>query len=312
MSSASLTVMATGLRFPEGPVWMPDGSVVVVEIESARLTRVAPDGTKTTIAQHTGGPNGAALGPDGKIYVCNNGGFDWHDDPVHGLRPVGQASAYSGGRIERVDIATGRIETLYNTCNGRGLRGPNDIVFDAHGGFYFTDLGKARARDLDRGGIYYAKADGSMITEVAYPTMTANGCGLSPDGKVLYFAETESARVWALDLIAPGQAIRHPWPSPHGGRLVAQCGGAFQRFDSLAIDADGNVCVATLMNGGITIVSPDGRNIRHIPMPDPYTTNICFGGADLKTAVITLSGSGQLVACRWERPGTPLNYARYA
>jgi gluconolactonase len=306
--SPILTEITDGLRFPEGPVYMADGSVVLVEIASARLTRVARDGTKSLVAQHTGGPNGAALGPDGKMYVCNNGGFNWHDDPTHGLRPTGQADQYSGGRIERVDITTGKIETLYTACDGHPLRGPNDIVFDAHGGFYFTDLGKTRARDLDRGGVYYAKADGSMIKELAFPTITANGCSLSPDGKVLYFAETEPARIWAIDLIGPGQSIRQPWPSPHGARLVAQCGGAFQRFDSMAVDAAGNICVATLINGGITVISPDGASVRHIAMPDIYTTNICFGGRDLQTAFITLSGSGRLVSCRWERPGTPLNY----
>jgi gluconolactonase len=302
-----LKVITTGLRFPEGPVAMPDGSIVLVEIERRQLTRVAMDGTKSVVARMEGGPNGAALGPDGWIYVTNNGGFNWHDDPKYGLRPMGQADDYSGGRIERVDPATGTIETLYTACDGVGLRGPNDLVFDAHGGFYFTDLGKTRAREIDRAGVYYAKADGSHITQVAGPTLTANGCGLSPDGRTLYFVETEGARLWAMDITAPGVVTRAPWPSPHGGRLVAQVGGAFTRFDSLAVDADGNICVATLMNGGITIISPDGASIRHIAMPDVYTTNICFGGPDLQTAFITLSGVGHLVACRWERPGLKLN-----
>ena len=95
----------------------------------------------------------------------------------------GRPTDYSGGRIERVDLATGAIETLYTHCDGHMLRGPNDIVFDAHGGFYFTDLGKTRAREMDRGAVYYAKADGSLIKVVANPTVTANGCALSPDGK---------------------------------------------------------------------------------------------------------------------------------
>ena len=300
--------ITSGLQFPEGPVAMADGSVILVEIRSAKLTRVAADGTKTTIAQMTGGPNGAARGPDGKIYVCNNGGFNWTDDATHGTRPTGQATDYSGGRIERVDIATGKIETLYTACDGHPLRGPNDLVFDAHGGFYFTDLGKTRARDLDRGGVYYAKADGSLIKEIAFPAITANGCSLSPDGRILYFVETESARLWAMDVVAPGEVRREPWPSPHGGRLVAQVGGAFQRFDSMAVDGNGNICIATLMNGGITVVSPDGSSIRHIPMPDVYTTNICFGGSDLRTAFVTLSGPGQLVSFQWDRPGLKLNY----
>src|SRR5262245_2158226 len=105
MASEKVREVATGLRFPEGPVALPDGSVLVVEIAAARLTRIAPDGTKTTVAQHTGGPNGAAVGPDGKIYVCNNGGFKWHELPGIGLVPSGQASDYSGGRIERVDLS---------------------------------------------------------------------------------------------------------------------------------------------------------------------------------------------------------------
>ena len=79
-------------------------------------------------------------------------------------------------------------------------------------------------------------------------------------------------------------------------------------FDSLAVDSAGNICVATLMNGGITVISPDGRNVEHIPMPDHYATNICFGGPDLKTAYITLSMSGRLVAMDWPRPGAKLNY----
>jgi gluconolactonase len=302
-----LREITTGLRFPEGPVYMPDGSVIVVEIAAGRLTRVAPDGTKSTVAETGGGPNGAALGPDGLIYVCNNGGFDWYEDPQYGLRPIGQAADYSGGRIERVDPRTGRVETLYTHCDGHPLKGPNDLVFDAHGGFYFTDLGKTRARDLDRGGVYYAKADGSHIRQIAYPTIYANGCGLSPDGKTLYFVETESARLWAMTITAPGEVERLPWPSPHGARLIAGVGG-YQRFDSMAVDSAGNVCIATLINGGITVVSPDGRSVRHIPMPDVYTTNICFGGPELRTAYVTLSGSGRLVAFEWERPGLALNY----
>ena len=303
----SLRVVTTGLRFPEGPVFMADGSIILVEIEGRRLTRVAPDGSKTTVAKMTGGPNGAAVGPEGKIYVCNNGGFDWFEDPEQGLRPIGQAADYSGGRIERVDPISGRIETLYTECNGVPLKGPNDIVFDAHGGFYFTDLGKTRTREIDRGAVYYAKADGSLIEQVAFPTIFANGCGLSPDGKTLYFVETESARLWAMDIVAPGKVERRPWPSPHGARLVAGVGG-FQRFDSMAVDSAGNICVATLINGGITVVAPDGRSVRHIPMPDYYTTNICFGGPDLTTAYVTLSCSGQLVAFEWDRPGLRLNW----
>jgi gluconolactonase len=300
LETPALTELASGLRFPEGPVAMPDGSIILVEIEAQRLTRITSDGRKSQIANMPGGPNGAALHPDGRIYVTNNGGFKWRDTE-HGLFPVAQADDYSGGRLERVDLATGRIETLYTSCDGRGLRGPNDLVIDAHGDIYFTDLGKTRAHEIDRAGVYYARRDGSLIKQIAGPTLTANGCALSPDGKVLYFVETESARLWAIDLDGPGEPRRHGFPSPNGARFVAQCGGAYQRFDSMAVDAAGNICVATLLNGGISVISPDGKSLRVIPMPDVMTTNICFGGPDLGTAYVTLSAGGRLVSFDWKK-----------
>jgi gluconolactonase len=158
---------------------------------------------------------------------------------------------------------------------------------------------------MDVGAVYYAKADGSFIAEIAYPLVTPNGIGLSPDGATLYVAETEAARLWAFPVEAPGVLKREPWPSPHGGRIVAGMGG-YQRFDSLAVQADGRICVATLVNGGITVISPDGRHVEHHPMPDPMTTNICFGGPDLRTAYITLSWTGRLVAVEWPSPGLRL------
>ena len=90
--------------------------------------------------------------------------------------------------------------------------------------------------------------------------------------------------------------------------LIAGVGG-YQRFDSLAVDAECRVCVATLINGGITVISPDGRHVEHHPTGDPMTTNICFGGPGMRTAFITLSWSGRLVAVDWPAPGLRLNYA---
>ena len=302
--------IARGLHFPEGPVAMDDGSVVLVEIARGTLSRVALDGRVTVLAQLGGGPNGAAIGPDGAIYVCNNGGFRWHTEADGTLRPTAQAEDYSGGRIERVDLATGRFERLYDTVEGLALRGPNDIVFDADGGFYFTDLGKTRETEMDLGGVYYGQADGKAVKVVARPLLTPNGIGLSPDGRTLYYAETAGARVYAYDLSSAGQVRLAGWPAPNGGRLVtASPGGHWQRFDSMAIDSLGNICVATLMHGGISIVSPDGSVVSHVPLPDKFTTNICFGGKDHRTAFITLSGSGRLIAIDdWPIPGLKLNF----
>jgi len=296
------TEVARELQFPEGPIAMPDGSVLLVEIRRGTLSRVLPGGAVEVVAALGGGPNGAAIGPDGRCYVCNNGGFEWHD---YGgaLIPGDQPADYSGGRIEAVDLETGAVETLYTHCNGIPLKGPNDIVFDRHGGFYFTDLGKTRGREMDRGAVFYAKADGSLIREVRFPCMTPNGIGLSPAEDRLYVAETYTCRLMEFPITAPGEIA----PLMDSDALVAGFAN-YQFFDSLAVDAEGNVCVATIMNGGITIVPPDGRNSRHVATDDPMTTNICFGGPDLRTAYITCSSSGRLLACEWERPGLPLNF----
>jgi len=302
-----LRILAEDLRFPEGPVVMPDGAVVVVEIAAGRLTRIAPDGSKTVIARPGGGPNGIALGPGGKIYCCNNGGFTWHEEPGM-LRPTGQAPDYTGGRIEVIDPATGSVEVLYDRCGEHRLKGPNDIVFDPNGGFWFSDLGKVRARDRDHGGVYWAAADGSRIVEAAFPVFGgANGIALSPDGKVLYVAETETGRLWAWDVEGPGRLRKEPWPSSSGGRMLCQF-PRYRRLDSIAVTAAGNICVATLVSGEITTVSPKGEILRVVKMPERMPTNICFGGEGMRTAYITLSSTGKLAAMPWDEPGLRLPF----
>src|SRR4029453_18970115 len=197
--------ITSGLKFPEGPVAMPDGSVILVEIARQTLTRVMPDGKQHVIAKLGGGPNGAAMGPDGKIYVTNNGGFNWIERPDGRLFPGTVSADYKGGSIQVVDPDTGKFETLYDSCDSRKLNGPNDLVFDDAGGFWFTDLGKTRDRETDRGAVHYAKADGSKIEEKIFPLERPNGCGLSPDGKTLYVVETPTARCWSFELSAPGE-----------------------------------------------------------------------------------------------------------
>jgi gluconolactonase len=303
---AELRVIAAGLAFPEGPVAMPDGSVLVVEIAAGTLTRVRPDGGRDKVAHLGGGPNGAAIGPDGRCYVCNNGGLAFHASG-EALLPGLIADDYSGGRIEAVDLATGAVEVLYRACGDIPLRGPNDLVFDAHGGFYFTDSGKVMRRTRDRGAVFYAGTDGSFIRQVVFPVEGANGIGLSPDGGTLYVAEAWSGRLWAYALAGPGEILRRKGPVPwERGRLLY--GSAhYAIFDSLALEADGNICLADIPSGGIAVVSPEGELVERHAMPDMFATNIAFGGPDLRTAYVTLSSTGRLVAIDWPRPGLPLH-----
>ena len=298
--------VASGLRFPEGPVALPDGSVVLVEMMARCITRIMPDGTKQTVAKIAGGPNGLALGPDGALYLCNNGG-SFSEQTINGLTYPGpfDPSLYIGGRIQRVDLNTGAVTDLYTHCDGHQLRGPNDIVFDRNGGMWFTDHGIRHERVFDLTGIYYAKTDGSMIREVIFPCQAPNGIGLSPDGETLYWAETFNGRVNQATITGDGEIKRR---SSRDSKSCL-CGLAgLQYLYSLAVDGEGNVCVATLGNGGITVISKTGEILEHIATGDPITTNICFGGPDFQTAYITLSGVGKLVSMKWPYKGLRLNF----
>ena len=300
------TIFAEGLAFPEGPVWLEDGSVIVVEIEAGRITRCRPDGSKHVVATPGGGPNGAAIGPDGALYVCNNGGFNWSREGGL-LLPGGAAHDYTTGRIERIDIATGKVERLYDTCDGVALSGPNDIVFDGDGGFWFTDLGKHFPAHTSHGGLFYAKADGSGIScAVRGPNL--NGVGLSPDGRTVYAAHTQERLLLAFDVSGPGQvapSLLEALP----GRVVTSWPGRVL-LDSLAMEANGNIAQATLVeHPGICSVDPATGGQEFFDFPDLLTTNICFGGSDMMDAWVTLSTTGKLAKCRWPRPGLQLAYS---
>jgi gluconolactonase len=180
-------------------------------------------------------------------------------------------------------------------------------VFDREGGLWFTDMGKSRSREIDRGGVYYIPPGDNAAREVVFPMMQPNGIGLSADERTLYVAETITSRLWAFDLARPGTIAPAKGPSPHGGRLIATLPD-YRLPDSLALDAAGNVCIATIMTGGITIVAPSTGHQTHIDLPDAFTTNICFGGPGLRTAYVTLGSTGSLVALDKEWPGLPLNF----
>ena len=299
-----IELVAEGLRFPEGPIAMSDGSVILTEIEGQCLTRVSPTGEKSTVAETGGGPNGAAIGPDGAIWVTNNGGsFTWLKQD--GLTIPGPTpDSHVGGSIQRVDIATGKVETVYENCEGRRFAGPNDIIFDKQGGFWFTDHGAGMPEGRKHGALYYARCDGSHVSRQRDHLISPNGVGLSPDEAVVYMADTQLGRLWAMDIAEPGVLAAGAGFAP--GRVVCTLPG-YQLLDSLAVEAGGKVCVATIINGGITAFDPDGST-EHFPFPDLITTNICFGGEDMRDAWVTCSSTGKLFRCRWPRPGLRLNF----
>jgi len=305
---SELIEVASGLKFPEGPSAMPDGSVILVEMFGPRLTRVQPDGSKETIAEIPGGPNGAAMGPGGLVYLCNNGARFTETELDGYTFPGGHTpELYIGGRIQTVDPNTGEVTDLYTECDGRPLWAPNDLVFDDSEGFYFTDHGleEIEPRIYHVPSIYYAKADGSEIREIEHPARDPNGIGLSPDGTKLYWAETWNGRIQQRTIVSPGVLAEM------SNLDTAQCLYGFpglQLLDSLGVDSAGNVCVATLVNGGVSVISPEGELIDFVATGDPLTTNVTFGGPNLQTAYITVSATGKLLKTDWPRPGLKLNY----
>ena len=234
-----------------------------------------------------------ATGPDGALYVCNNGGAVYETTPS--FLSTGPAPDYKGGSIQRIDPKTGETRTLYSECSGHKLSAPNDIVFDRQGGFYFTDLGKrlpvtatmagsiTRCRTAPRSSSWPTRCDAERGRAVAGRKDRLCRRHRKLAAFCLRHRRARQGQARAL----PG-ALRRP--------LVCGLPG-FQRFDSLAVEASGNICVATLVTGHITVISPSGQVVRQVKMPDVYPTNICFGGPGLPPPISHCPPAASLPRC---------------
>jgi gluconolactonase len=292
------TVLAHGLKFPEAPVVMRDGSVLFVQIEARQVSRLTPDGRVTTVAQLDGGPNGLVIGPDKALYVANDGGrFSFVRRGPFNF-PGAAPPDHVGGSIQRIDLKTGKAATLYDSCDGKRLVAPDDLVFDRHGGMWVSDLGKVKGD----AGIYYALPDGSGIRQVRGGMNAPNGIGLSPDGKQLHVSE--GRQLWTFDIAGPGMlAPSFSYPNAAHAMLRER-----SIADSLKVLADGKVAVCTLIAGGISIFDAAGGT-EFIQFDDPMTTNLAFGGRDMRDAWVTSSGLGRIVKVRWPYPGLKPAYS---
>ena len=296
-----ITFLAQGLQFPEGPVIMNDGSLLFVQIESKQVSRLKPDGTVELVAQLDGGPNGLAIGPDGALYVANDGGrftFKVAGDPPYNYPfPDPLPSTFIGGSIQRIDLMTNEVTTLYTECNGVPLGAPNDLVFDKFGGMYISNYGTT---DTD-GSIYYADINGQSITVVKSDMYQPNGIGLSPDGSKLHSSGAQ--QLLTFNIASPG--VFGPDTEYTNGVQGTLPEGAIS--DSLKVLEDGRVCVCTLLVPGISIFDEFGNN-EFIEFIDPMTTNIVFGGSDMRQTWITSSGTSEIIGTVWPYTGLKLNY----
>ncbi len=302
-----VTEIATGLQFPEGPVWMPDGTVLCVELKRRTVDRVHPDGTVEVIAEPGGSPNGLAIGPDGAGYVCNSGGFGLprgvrHDD--HRAEParrlLGRPHRARRPRHRRGDRALHRVRRppVDGTERPRVRRDGRDVVHRSRQG---PRPGARPRRRLLRSTGRLFDHRGDLPARVAERDRPLTGGGPAVRGR-----DAHRARV-----LVAGRGT--------GGRREAESGRPRRPRCSRASPGCscstrlGSTRPATSWSGrwstaGLTVIPPEGDAIEHVPLPDVMVTNVCFGGDDLSTVFVTASGTGKLFSLPWPRPGLALAF----
>ena len=247
------TLLASGLGFPEGPVVMSDGRIVLCDGNTGQLL-VYQGGTVSSHAHTGGSPWGAVLGADGAIYVTQGGN----------VPGSGDTSAASG--IQRV-LSDGSVELLLTDVAGYPLYGPNDLAFGPDGRLWFTESGSEQdfRFDVRSPGRLFAVGPGGageMLLEL--PDVYPNGIAFDAQQR-LYWTESAAHRVRRLEA---GNAVTFcQLPDSHVP-------------DGMAFAADGRLFVATTVSQGVTVVSPDGVVLEEIRLGE-HATNCIFHGSDL-------------------------------
>ena len=266
-------IIARGLAFPEGPVWL-DGSLYVVEVHAGRVSRWTAEAGIELIAETGGGPNGATLGRDGALYVTQNGGA-WS---AHRATPA----------IQRVTL-DGEVDTITTEVAALSLGAPNDLAFGPDGRLYFTDPRGAPdpAENSDPGRLFVWDVEagtGELLRELE--PVFPNGIAFTADGTLLW-TESFSRRVMKLRDGRPKVVIELPE----------------RHFpDGICVGDDGRLYVASTYAHCVTVVE-DGEIVDRLLCGDGMITNCCFGGTDL---YVTESRHGTLWRFPVGRPGLGL------
>ena len=239
--------IATGFAGGEGPVWSRAGYLLFSDYEAGRIYKYVPGKTPEVYRDASNGANGNTMDKQGRLYTCE----------------------YKSRRVTRTD-REGKIEVLADKFEGKRFNAPNDIVVRRDGHVYFTDphYTPLEHRDLDFFGVYHIPPDG-RIEAIARWKTRPNGITLSPDGKILYVANTEEKSIHAFDLDRQGRAS-----NDHVAIANLESGA-----DGIRTDRKGNLYLAVR---GVVIYSPDGKLLGKIhPAVNPR--NIAFGDRDFKT-----------------------------
>jgi gluconolactonase len=281
-------VVVGGVRFGEGPVWCPPdshagkGTLVVTSVCDGKLLRVFPDEQRVEeLADTGGGPNGLAVGTDDTFVVTQNGGIDFAamgvftDAPYRSLTP--------GLQVVR---GKGKVSYLADV----GFQAPNDLVVAPDGTIFFTDPPPYPPPEQPLGRVWAYEPDGNVHV-IASAFAYCNGIALDRErhivvieGRGLQRIGPGGEREWIIEQLGPG-----------GG-------------DGFCVDVDGNFYVATTVDHGVRVISPEGQELDFLTIEGTgVTTNCCFGGADNRTLFATDAVPGHIVA--WEglpAPGLPL------
>jgi len=272
--------VATAVSLLEGPTVDREGTVYFTDIITQRIMKFTAGGVLSVYREHSNAANGMVLDLQGRLIVCE--GSHSATAERYGVKVSGKP------RVTRIDLKTGKVETLAETYEGRPLVGPNDVTIDTKGRLYFTDFGG--------GAVYRIDAPGKLVRILAAPEIQRpNGIQISPDDKTLYVIEANGSEggarmIRAYDLLPEGTVRNmrvfynfYPGRSADGmsvdvqGNLYASAGMHFTRNTAETLDTK---C-------GVYVISPQGKLLKFIPIPEDYITNNAFGGPDMKTLYIT-------------------------
>ena len=277
-------VVANGIHFPEGPVWCPDGSLVVTSVSAGALYRVdLEEGLSHLLADTNGGANGAVPASDRGFVVAQNGGIDLRST---GVIPDAPPSRKAAPGLQRV-----RPDHSVEYLCSDGFHAPNDLAVGADGTIYFTDPGHFPPPDPSIGRVMARGPDGTVRT-FADDFWYCNGIAVETGGSIvvveqrglLRLSPDGSERQWVIENLGPGAG------------------------DGFCLDQDGRFYVASTVEHGIRVVERTGQVVDFLPIPgDGLTTNCCFGGGDLRTLFATDGLPGRVVAFEgMPTPGLPM------
>jgi gluconolactonase len=276
-ATAQEVEIAATVAFTEGPTVDSEGNVYFTDIMSQRIMKFSKDGVVSTFREHSNAANGFLIDLEGRLIACEGAPF-----ALNGVKVSGKP------QVTRTDLRTGQMEILADSYQGKPLVGPNDVTIDGRGRLYFTDN--------PGGAVYRIDAQGKLARILAAPEIQRpNGIQISPDDKTLYLVESNGAEggarmIRAYDL-QPDGTVRnmrvhynfYPGRSADGmsidtqGNLWASAGLHRRRGTSETLDTK---C-------GVHVISPEGKLLKFIPIPEDTITNNAFGGPDMKTLYVT-------------------------